>query len=414
MEFDAIPQPPLEQVDRFQGADLVLGILGPSSNGQRAGAVAMVHDALEKLSNPPRAVLVVNDGAVPPRVEEEQPLPMLLCALTDPSLAHIPFVAAGAYQAVLSVGGRIGARACVVIATDIATVDSDWVDRLVRPALEMQFDLVTPRYARHKWEGLINRSILAPLCRSLYGKRAQNPMGPDLGLSGNLTRAILEDPAATRRVSGSGYPVASLMAAAVRGNFQVCEAHLGARHRPPADWMNLSSLLADVLAPVFLDMEWNAALWQRVRGSQPIPVQDSPEPAPQESGPVDVHRLIDSFQLGAGSLGDVWSLVLPPKSLFEIRKLSRLTEAQFRMSDDLWASIVYDFALAHRVRTINRDHLLRSFTPLYLGWIASYALEMEAATPPAVDARLERLARAFEAGKPYLVSRWRWPDRFNP
>ena len=84
------------------------------------------------------------------------------------------------------------------------------------------------------------------------------------------------------------------------------------------------------------------------------------------------------------------------------------------MPDELWVKIVWDFALAHRIRTINRDHLLRSFTPLYLGWIASYALEMETAGPAAVDARMERLARAYEADKPYLMSRWRWPDRFNP
>ena len=28
--------------------------------------------------------------------------------------------------------------------------------------------------------------------------------------------------------------------------------------------------------------------------------------------------------------------------------------------------------------------------------------------------RVEKLARAYEEGKPYLQSRWRWPDRFNP
>jgi hypothetical protein len=118
--------------------------------------------------------------------------------------------------------------------------------------------------------------------------------------------------------------------------------------------------------------------------------------------------------LGDANLQDVWSQVLPPATLFEIRKLSRLPPDQFRMPDSLWVWIVYDFALGHRFRTINRDHLLRSFTPLYLGWIASYALEMENADSAAVEARLERLARAYETGKPYLVSRWRWPDRFNP
>jgi hypothetical protein len=53
-------------------------------------------------------------------------------------------------------------------------------------------------------------------------------------------------------------------------------------------------------------------------------------------------------------------------------------------------------------------------TPLYLGWLASYALEMQNAAADAAEQRLERLCQAFEAARPYLVSRWRWPDRFNP
>jgi hypothetical protein len=53
-------------------------------------------------------------------------------------------------------------------------------------------------------------------------------------------------------------------------------------------------------------------------------------------------------------------------------------------------------------------------TPLYLGWVAGYALEVEGSDAAAVQKRSERLCRAFESGKPYLVSRWRWPDRFNP
>jgi len=413
VELNAIPQPALEQMDRLQGADLVLGLLGACGNGQRAGAAAMVHDALEKLPHPPRAVLVVDDGAGAGHAEDELALPILLCHLSDPASPAALDGTAGAYHTVFTVSGRIGARACGIIASDWQSVSGQWVDRLVRPTLEMDFDLVAPRYARHKWEGLLNRSILSPLSRALYGKRIHNPLGPDFGLSARLTKALLDDPAGSRRAA-SGYPVASIIAAATRENYHICEAQLGPRNRPPADWMNLSSLLAQVLGPVFLDTEWNAALWQRVRGSQPVPAQGAPEPATDETGAVDVNRLIDSFQLGARNLADVWSLVLPPTNLLEIRKLARSAPASFRMADDLWAWIVYDFALAHRVRTINRDHLLRSFTPLYLGWIASYAMEMQGAGGAEVETRMERLARAYEAGKPYLVSRWRWPDRFNP
>ena len=135
---------------------------------------------------------------------------------------------------------------------------------------------------------------------------------------------------------------------------------------------------------------------------------------PAETGTADLRRMLESFQIGAQNLQDVWSLVLPPKAMLETVRLARLPPDQFQMPDELWVSIVYDFALAHRLRTISRDHLLRSMTPLYLGWVVSYALEMEAASSEAVESRLERLSKAFEAGKSYLMSRWRWPDRFNP
>ena len=57
---------------------------------------------------------------------------------------------------------------------------------------------------------------------------------------------------------------------------------------------------------------------------------------------------------------------------------------------------------------------MRSLAPLYLGWVASYAREFENSDSRALARRFERLSLAYEASKPYLISRWRWPDRFNP
>jgi hypothetical protein len=220
-----------------------------------------------------------------------------------------------------------------------------------------------------------------------------------------------------RNANASGkrvHPLASLASVALCENLRVCQVHLGARVYPPTDWQNISSLLVEILGPVFLDMERNAPCWQRMRGSTAAPTFGEPSPASQGSGTVDVGRLVNSFQLGARDLQEIWGLVLPPASLLELRRLSRLAPEQFHMPDELWVRIVYDFALAHRLRTINRDHLLRSMTPLYVGWVASHAREVEASESPAVEARLERLSIAYEVGKSYLMSRWRWPDRFNP
>jgi hypothetical protein len=82
------------------------------------------------------------------------------------------------------------------------------------------------------------------------------------------------------------------------------------------------------------------------------------------------------------------------------------------MPESLWARIVFDFLLAYRLRTINRGHLLGSLIPLYLAWVASHINITASGIDP--ERHIETVAAAFEADKTYLLSRWRWPDRFNP
>jgi hypothetical protein len=151
-----------------------------------------------------------------------------------------------------------------------------------------------------------------------------------------------------------------------------------------------------------------------MRGSQPVAAFGEPVPGPDEPRAVDIRAMVESFQIGFRNLQEVWGRLLPPATLVELSRLSRAPLEGFRMPDPLWARVVYDFALGYRLRVINRDHLLRAMTPAYLAWVASFAREMEGVDRWAARDRLERLCLAFEAEKPYLVARWRWPDRFNP
>jgi glucosylglycerate synthase len=420
VELDTISQPELEQLERIGSADLVIGILDVERQNEGCSAVAMTRDILKELSKPLRAMVVCSNGTHGPDTPptegsgDDQPSAVSSFSLPPPGPAETPQQSiSNAYRIVFAVGDKLGARACGVVAMQSQTVTGRWIYGLVQPVLDLGFDLVAPCYTRHKMEGLLNRSVLAPLHRALYGQQLQNPMGPDFGISGKLLRQVLGQDSARRRGMERN-TLASIASAAACGNFQVCESNLGVRTQHPTDWGTLSSLLAEVLGAAFLEMEGRAADWQSIRGSKTVPRFGPPEVPSPDTGSADVHGMIESFQLGAQDLQDVWGLILPPTTLLELRRLSRLPEDQFRLPDHLWVRIVYDFALGHRLRTISRDHLLRSITPLYLGWIASYALDMQTAGPAEVDARIERLAKAYEDNKSYLVSRWRWPDRFNP
>jgi hypothetical protein len=388
-------------------AEVVVGLIPASHDAQSLEAAIA---RIVEFTPPVRAVLVhppyLVNGANPPQLGTQWRL------VANPQLAQDPSSVAqslgDSFRVIFETTQRLGARACAIVASDLSTVTSEWIPLLLQPIVEENFDLVAPCYARHPFEGLINRSIVYPLVRALYGKRVRNPLGPDFGISSTLVERL----ANTR--TGRVHPVASLATEAATSGMKICQSHLGPRVYPSPDWGNLSSLLAQVLGALFLDVERHAPHWQRARESQPIPEFGHPMVVAGPEGAVDVTRLIESFQLGARNLPEVWGIILPPSTIVELRRLAKHDAAGFRMPDETWARIVYDFALAHRVRAINRDQMLRAMTPIYLGWVASYALELDNMPPEAVEERLEMLCLAFEHTKSYLVSRWRWPDRFNP
>jgi glucosylglycerate synthase len=418
VEVEPIPDQVQEKIEQVDSADLVVGVLAELDQE----GLATLCDALRMLPGSPRVVVLRDDRAANPgqgNVEAAEPsasachlVPWPLLGSATPSAPVVGTSAA--YQSVFAASEKFGARACCVIASRLETATPGWIRELAQPLVERDLDLVVPHYARRKFEGLLNSSIISPLMRCLYGKRIHHPMGPDLGISRRLFQKML----GTERGAGVGgnpvHSLASVVPAALCENLQVCEVYLAARIYPPTDWMNISSLVAQILSPIFLDMERNAACWQRMRVSVSVPAIGEPLLVSQDTATVDISRMMESFQLGIRDLQEIWGLVLPPSTLFELRKLARLPSEQFRMPDELWVRIVYDFALAHRLRTINRDHLLKSMTPLYLAWVSSYAHDLETAGRTAMEERLERLSVAYESGKPYLVSRWRWPDRFNP
>jgi hypothetical protein len=123
--------------------------------------------------------------------------------------------------------------------------------------------------------------------------------------------------------------------------------------------------------------------------------------------------LIEAFRLGCRELRDIWTWVLPPRTLVDLRRLVDVPHAKFRLDDELWARIVYDFAMGYRLRVLARDHLLRSLVPLYSGWLASFIVQVRDLGTDQAEERVEDLAAAFEVQKPYLIARWRWPERLR-
>jgi hypothetical protein len=333
-------------------------------------------------------------------------------ALPAASPARIPWLpVVSTYQTLFAMARELGVSACAVIGFDLAALQTNFLAPMMTAVLEKGCELVMPVYALGKFDGLLNSSIYAPLTRALYGRRARFPLAPDFCLSSKM---IPELELALQQANAQGQSTFWPATEAAIRDCTICQVNVETRHIPPADGVDLTTVLSQTVGSLYADMTTHAALWQRVRGSQPVETLGVPVAPPADGAPADTSPMLETFQLGFRNLQEVWSLVLPPVTLLELKRLARPSTSRFHLPDELWVRIIYDFALAHRLRTISRAHLLGALTPLYLGWVASYALEVGNASAAEAEQRLEKLARAFEEGKPYLLSRWRWPDRFNP
>jgi hypothetical protein len=360
-------------------------------------ALAVVLTSETENTVEPGATLVPGDGARPP-----------------PAIhTGAPAGPAPALHTLLDVALAAGVPACALLEPMPRPADPGWLRALFDPILRGDADLVAPSYARRRFDGVLVTGVVYPLTRALFGQRLLQPLGQEIVLGRRFAETLARDEAWRSDPTHAGTHLWVITLALVR-ECRIAQVFLGPRPVPQAQPPDVSDALAGVLGTLFHEMELHASRWQRVRGSCTVAtfgeehLSGGPGQAPAP-GP-----LVNSFALGLQDLRRLWSPVLPPQTLYALQRIPREPPEGFRVPDALWARMVYDFAVGWHVKAMERQQLLRSMTPLYLGWVASFVNEVAALERPEVEARIERLAAAFEAEKPHLISRWRWPDRFSP
>ena len=310
-----------------------------------------------------------------------------------------------ALHVALGAAQRLRPRVVLVLEADVVSLAPQWIERLASPVWEEKADFIAPAYARHRFDGTITHLLIAPLVRALYGRQLRQPLGGAHALSGRLVEHLLVHP----RWDWNGRELADvwMLGTAIADGFSVAEAWLGPRViQSRTRTTDLPAMVAQTLGGVLTVMDRHDDLWREVRGSEPLPAIGEALLPSTEPRLVDVDRMLSAFALGLRDLTPVWEHVLAPDTLGDVLSLETADAASFRFPDDLWARVVYDFALGHHYTVIHREHLLRSLVPLYLGRTAAYVLTTGDRGAAASEAAADAVARAFERQKPYLVERW--------
>ena len=418
-EADILAPVANQAVAKVGEADIVVGI--PSYNNARTvgHVVRAVSAGLSKHFPEQRSVIINSDGgskdgtpqAVLASEHDGDKLLLVRHPLYTVHKITTPYHGlpgkGSAFRTIFEAADKLKAKACAVVDSDLRSITPDWIELLVRPVLQNNFDYVAPYYRRHKYDGTITNSIVYPLTRALYGRQVRQPIGGEFGLSPRMWKRLLAKKEDWETdVARFGIDIWMTTTALAEG-VSVCQVFLGAKiHDAKDPGSDLSAMLVQVVGALFGLMEEYDKQWRTVQGSVPAPLYGFPYEVGLEPIKVNPQKMVASFQQACKDLLSVYESFLRPELVADLKRLAAMPHEDFHFPDETWVMLVYEYAVAYHRRTMDRKHLLQSLTPLYIGRVASFVLETLELDDHAAEEKIEALCRVYEQLKPYLAQRW--------
>jgi hypothetical protein len=311
-----------------------------------------------------------------------------------------------ALRTILAAADLLRAKACIVMSPESANIEKEWISKLVGPIYRDGYDLVTPTYRRHKFEGLLMTNLLYPMIRALYGVRIREAYTSEFGFSRRLGSQFLNQNGWNDAPGGEGAETRMTLEA-ITGGYRVCQSFLGEKLRVERHASDLVPALRQTVGSLFSTLEAHFPVWSTVAGSQSVPTTGSEQEVLLEPMRVNRKRLREMFANGVAELNSVFQSILSPPTLAELQRIARLKEEEFHYSAEWWVKTVYEFAASFQKSVISRDHIIQALAPLFRGRALTFLIENRNASANDVENNIEGLCLEFERLKPYLLQMWK-------
>ncbi len=307
-------------------------------------------------------------------------------------------------RAVLEMSEILAPSAVVVVDADLKSISADWVRLLAEPILEHRYDLVTPFYSRHKFDGTITKLVAYPLTRAIFRKRVHQPIGGEFGFSGELAKYYTQQDVWDTDVAKFGIDI-WLTVTAIEQGFRICQSRLGTKIHNRKDPLSLGKMFREVTGTIFALMELYQDEWRSPDQSEQVDYFGKWTEEKAEPVHVSISDLVDNMCTGFEHFCQLWQQVLSKETSLRLREVCPSSIEKFVFPADLWARIVYDFAVSYKNWTKDKQKLVSLMTPLYYGRVAAFCLEVEDLDMAEAEEVAEQQAAIFEDLKPYLIDR---------
>jgi hypothetical protein len=407
----------LRQLINVGEVDILVGLPTHNNAGTIGSIVQTIQSGILRGFPRERVVIINADGGsrdgtpelvTGVSIDDVRPTPNLYALRTLHSIstkyASTP-ASGGALRTILAAAELLRAKACVVMSPESVNIKPEWLSKLLRPICDDGYDLVTPTYRRHKFEGLLITNLVYPMTRALYGLRLREAYSPEFAFSGRFGSQFLGQNVWNDGIGGTGVELRFTLAA-IAGRYRICQSFLGEKDHIERRAADLVPALRQTVGALFSALEPDFPVWSVVAGSQPAPTIGAEQEVRLEPMRVNRKRLREMFSTGVAELETVFQSILSHSTLAELQRIARPGEEEFHYPAELWVKTVYEFAASYQKSVISRDHIIQALAPLFRGRVFTFLLENRSASADQVENNIEGLCLEFERLKPYLLQMW--------
>lgn len=311
-----------------------------------------------------------------------------------------------ALHSIVAAADLLRARACVVISPTTTNLTPSWVANLLRPVYRQGLDFVAPLYVRSRFQGLLARDLLYPMCRAIFGQRIRELYSEEWGFSGRLASQCLEKDV-WHEEAVRARPEAWMAITAISADLKCGQYFLGPKTASPTGTgPDIVEAIRQTVGNFFWCLETNQANWLSRSNSQPVPTFGPDHELSLDGIPPSQEKIFDLFRSGVSELEPILASILAQDTHAQIKAIALSDRSNFHFAPELWVKTLYEFAASYHHAVLNRDHLVQALVPLYRGRLYSFLLENANSSAEAMETQSEILCQEFERQKPYLIERW--------
>jgi len=393
--FREVMREPLDQTVRIGEAEIVVGIPFYNEADTISSVLGTVRKGLEEFYPDQKCVIVAAGspaGGEALRVINSIPqgdrIRQIAFLLNDERINGKGW----GVRAIMEIARTLGADLAIIEADlksrkrngVVEGLAPDWISLLLEPIKNKEMDLVISRFNRHYFESPISAHLVYPLLTAIYNRPIHDLVGGEWGISHRLLRTYLQNHRYSWNTEVGGYGIDSWLATtAITSGARICEANLGVKIPGPSKKTELVlRRVARVLfEQIVADKEW----WGKIETTPELPLLQplATFGAKKTHQPDEVRiipeRSVTKYKQGFNKFHSLYQRVLPEEVYQQLETMSRTETELFDFPARLWAQIVYHFILDLAFRKeFAKDDLMNSFIPVYQGYVAGFALKIQA------------------------------------